>query len=65
MIRNEPKQTISASGEVGLLQMVLESDTRRCANENADLPRGMDCEIPHRLKREMKTCLNKSMESSP
>ena len=32
-VRNGPKRTISASGELGLLQMVLESDTERCARE--------------------------------
>ena len=43
--------TISANSELGLLQMVLESDTKRCASENAELPRGVDCEIAHRLER--------------
>ena len=44
-IRNGSKQTISASGGLWLLQMVSESDTGSCA------PRGVDCEIPHRLER--------------
>ena len=35
MRRNGPKQTISTSGELGLLQMILESVIERCVNENA------------------------------
>ena len=30
--RESPKRTISASGELGSLQMVSESDTERCAS---------------------------------
>ena len=37
-IRDGPKRTISASSELGLLQMVSEPDTRRCANKEA--PKG-------------------------
>ena len=33
-IRNELKWTISASGGLGLLQMVSELDIRRCVNED-------------------------------
>ena len=47
VIRNKPKQTISASGGLGLLQMVLEPDIGMT-------PKGVDCEIPHRLERETK-----------
>ena len=31
--RESPKRTISASGRLGPLQMVLESDIKRCASE--------------------------------
>ena len=34
MINNELKQTISASSELGLLQLVSESGTGRCANKD-------------------------------
>ena len=34
MIRNGPKWIISTNGEVGLLQMVLESITEQCASED-------------------------------
>ena len=34
-IRNGPKQTISASSGLGLLQMVSEPDIGRCVSENA------------------------------
>ena len=50
-IRNGPKWTISASIGLGLLQMVSELDTGRCASEDAGPLRGVDCEIPHRLER--------------
>ena len=39
-IHNEPKQTIFASGGLGLLQMVLELDTGQCASEDAGAPWG-------------------------
>ena len=42
MIRNGPKRTISTSGGLGLLQMVLKPDIKRRGS-----PRGMDCEISH------------------
>ena len=48
-IRNWQKQTISVNGKLGLLQMVLEPDTGWCASKDAG-PRGVDCEIPHRLE---------------
>ena len=38
-IRNGPKQTISVSGVLGLLQMVLEADVGRCTSEDAS-PQG-------------------------
>ena len=56
-IRNRPKRTISISGGVGLLQMVLELDTRRCASEDAGPPREVGCEISHRLGRRTKHSL--------
>ena len=34
-IRNKLKQIIFVSGGLGLLQMVLESDTEKCANKDA------------------------------
>ena len=34
-IRNGPKRIISASGELGRLQMVSEPNTGRCASEDA------------------------------
>ena len=50
-LRESPKRIISTSDGLGLLQMVLESDTERCANEDVGPRRGVDCEIPHRLER--------------
>ena len=50
-ICNGLKRTISTSGELGLLQMVLEPDTEWCASEDAGLLRGVDCEIPRWLER--------------
>ena len=35
MIRNGPKQEISTSGGLGLLQMVSESDIGQCTSEDA------------------------------
>ena len=57
MIRNGLKSTIFASGELELLQMVSELDTGRCASGDAGPPRGVDCEIPHWLKRRTKHSL--------
>ena len=37
--------------------MVLKPDTGRYASEDAGSPRGVDCEIPHRLERGMKHSL--------
>ena len=51
MIRNGPKRTISASDRLELLQMVSEPDIGQCVSEDGGLPRGVDCEIPHRLER--------------
>ena len=56
-IRNGQKQTISASGGLELLQIVLEPDTGRRASEGVGPPRGVDCEIPHWLERETKHSL--------
>ena len=39
-LRGSPKRTISTRGELGLLQMVPELDTRRCVKEEAELRRG-------------------------
>ena len=50
-ICNEPKRTISVGNGIGLLQMVLELDTGQCASEDVGPSRGVDCEIPRRLKR--------------
>ena len=47
VIRNELKRTISTSGELGLLQMVLELVSARTLSPLW----GVDCEIPHRLER--------------
>ena len=52
-----PKRTIFASGGLGLLQMVSEPDTERCASKDIGPPRGVDCEIPHWLERGMKHSL--------
>jgi len=49
MIRNGPKQTTSASGGFGLLQIVSEPDNKRCASEDVGSPRGVDCEISCKL----------------
>ena len=50
-ICNEPKRTIFANGTLELLQMVLETDTGWCANENVEPSKGVDCEISHQLER--------------
>ena len=57
VIRNEAKRTIFTSGELGLLQMVLELVIGRCANGDAGPPRGVDFEILHRLERGTKPFL--------
>ena len=49
-IPNELKQTISASGGLELLQMVLEPDTGLCASEDVGRQE-VDCEIPRQLER--------------
>ena len=46
-ISNGPKWTMFASGGLGLLQMVLESDTERCVSEDVGPLRRVDCEILH------------------
>ena len=53
MICNGTEWTIFAKGGLGTLQMVSESDTEQCANEDARSPREVDCEIPHWLLRGM------------
>ena len=55
--RKRPKRTIFVNGGLGLLQMVSEPNTRRCASENAGPPRGVNCEVSHRLKRGTKHSL--------
>ena len=40
--RESPKRSISASGELGLLQIVSESDTEQCASEEAEPQKGVD-----------------------
>ena len=54
---NGPKRTISTSGGLGLLQMVIEPDIELCANVDAQSTRGVDCVIPHRLERGIKHSL--------
>ena len=39
-LRESPKKTIFASGGLGLLQMVSEPNTGRCASEEAELQKG-------------------------
>ena len=56
MIRNGSKRTVSVSGGLGLLQMVSEPDTEQCVSEDVG-PKGVDCEIPHRLERGTKHSL--------
>ena len=53
-IRNGSKRTISASGGLGLLQMILEFDIEWCTSEDTGLQRGVDCEIPYQLERRTK-----------
>ena len=45
------QNTISASSGFGLLQMVSELDIERRVSEDIELPREVDCEIPHGLER--------------
>ena len=40
MVYNRPKRTISASGGLRLLRMVLESGTERCASKDAESQEG-------------------------
>ena len=54
--RENPKRTISANGRLGL-QILSELDIGQCASINAGNPRGMNCEIPHRLERGTKHSL--------
>ena len=44
MMRNGPKQTISASGEFVMLQVVSEPNTGRCASEDAGPQGGGWCD---------------------
>ena len=48
--RESSRRTICASNEFRLLELISESDTGRCANEDIGL-KGVDCEIPYRLER--------------
>ena len=50
-IRKGSKQTIFTNGDLELLQMASEPDTRRCVSEDIGPPRGIVCEISHRLER--------------
>ena len=56
-IRNEPKRTISASGGLGLLQIVSKLDTERYANEDTGPPMDVDCEILNWLEMRTKHSL--------
>ena len=49
-VLNGLKHTITASGGLGLLQIVSELVIGQCVNEKVGLPRGVDCEIPHQLR---------------
>ena len=51
--RKNPKGAMFASGGLGLLQIVSESDIGRYANEEARPRRGVDWEVPHRLEKRM------------
>ena len=51
------KRTIFASSGLELLQMILESVIRRCANKDVGSPKRVDCEIPHWLERGAKHSL--------
>ena len=42
VLKGRPKRTISASGRLGPLQMVLEQDTGLCASEEVVPRRGID-----------------------
>ena len=57
MIPNGLKRTITASGELGLLQMVLESRHWAVCQQGRWTPKEVDCEIPHRLERGTKHSL--------
>ena len=66
-LRESPKRTISASGELRLLQMVLEPNTGQCTSEEVESRRGVDTRqcaskdagsrkgwiwgVPHRLEK--------------
>ena len=62
-IRNGSKRTISASGKVGVLQMVSEPNTGRYASEDIELLKWVDCETLHWLERGTKHFL-KLVETS-
>ena len=44
--RERPKKTVSASGGLEPLEMVLEPDTGQCTSKNS-VPKVVDCEILH------------------
>ena len=52
MIHNGPKRTIFVSGGLGLLQMVPEPDTGRCASKDDSPQREWSVQISRRFKRE-------------
>ena len=64
MICNVPKQIISASGDLELLQMVSEPDTKQCANKDARPPRRWIVRS-HISWRVNETTLIKGVETSP
>ena len=51
MICNGMEQTKYAKCGLGTLQMVSESGTQQCANEDTKSLREVDCEISHQLER--------------
>ena len=56
VIRNRTKREISTNDELGLLQMILELDTKRCANENVGPLRGwiVRSHLDGRVKRSIR-----------
>ena len=56
-MHNGQKRTISVSDGLGLLQLVSEPDSKRCASEGTRPRKGVDCEIPHVLESRTKHSL--------
>ena len=63
-MRNEPKRTKSTSGELRLLQMVLELDTEQCASKDAGSQRGWIVRSHISWRRE-RNIPYKGVETSP